>query len=155
MSRGSEECHTRLIGELLRSPNAARVRYVERGLAAEGHPAIRQPHLTILEYIDRERGSRVSYLARHASITAQAMGELVTHLAAHGYVERVADPDDGRARLVRLTERGHAAYALAVRKVMDLETTWAGYLGESEMRQLKRLLARLGGVIGCERGSSD
>ena len=69
---------TRLIGELLRNPNAARVRIVEQGFAAAGHPAIRPPHFPILEYIDREHGSRVSYLAQHAHVTAQAMGELVT-----------------------------------------------------------------------------
>src|SRR5579885_1601175 len=105
----------RLIGELLRNPNAARARYVEQGFAAAGHPAIRTPHLPIFEYIDRTRGSRLTYLADHATITAQAMGELVDHLARHGYVERVPDPSDGRAKLVRLTERGHAVYALAGR----------------------------------------
>lgn len=137
----------RLIGELLRNPNAARVREVERGFAAAGHPAIRQPHLPIFEYIDREQGSRTSYLARHANITAQAMGELVNHLAAHGYVERVPDPLDGRARLVRLTARGHEGYALAVHLVTDLEARWAVALGPDEMRQLKRLLANLWDAI--------
>lgn len=133
----------RLIGELLRNPNAARQRAVEQGFASAGHPAIRQPHLPIFEYIDREHGSRTSYLAKHANITAQAMGELVNHLAAHGYVERTPDPHDGRARLVRLTEKGHAGYAVAVRLVTDLEAQWTLALGEAEMRQLKRLLANL------------
>lgn len=138
---------SRLIGELLRNPNAARVRAVERGFAAAGHPAIRQPHLPILEYIDREHGSRTSYLARHANITAQAMGELVNHLAAHGYVERVPDPSDGRARLVRLTEQGQEAYRLAVRLVTDLETQWTMALGDDQMRELKRLLGQLWDAI--------
>lgn len=145
----------RLIGELLRNPNAARVREVERGFAAAGHPAIRQPHLPIFEYIDREQGSRTSYLARHANITAQAMGELVNHLAAHGYVERVPDPEDGRARLVRLTARGHEGYALAVRLVTDLETRWATALGPDEMRQLKRLLATLWDAIQADHGDAE
>lgn len=141
------EVDRRLIGELLRNPNAARARAVERGFAAAGHPAIRQPHLSIFEYIDRANGSRISHLAKHANITAQAMGELVDHLAAHGYVDRVSDPTDGRARLVRLTDRGHAVYALAGQLVTDLETTWADYLGERKMRQLKRLLAELWDAI--------
>src|SRR5687768_4076354 len=70
----------RMIGELLRNPNTARVRHVERGLAAAGHPAIRQPHLPVFEYLDRERGSRITYLAQQANITVQAMGELVDYL---------------------------------------------------------------------------
>jgi DNA-binding MarR family transcriptional regulator len=141
------EGEQRLIGELLRNPNAARVRAIERGFAEAGHPAIRQPHLPILEYIDRERGSRISYLARHANITAQAMGELVDHLASHGYVERGPDPSDGRARLVRLTDQGRDVYALAARLVRDLEANWAAALGERNMQQLKRLLADLWDAI--------
>jgi DNA-binding MarR family transcriptional regulator len=136
-----------MIGELLRNPNAARVRYVERGFAEAGHPAIRQPHFPILEYIDRERGSRISYLARHANVTIQAMGELVDHLTAHGYVERVPDPTDGRARLVRLTARGLELYALAVQLVTGMEAAWAARLGEAKMRRLKRLLAELWDAI--------
>jgi DNA-binding MarR family transcriptional regulator len=133
----------RRIGELLRNPNAARIRHVERGFASAGHPAIRPPHLPVLEYIDRERGSRITYLAAHANITAQAMGELVDYLAGHGYVERVPDPTDGRAKLVRLTAQGHALYAIAVRLVAELEAIWATRIGEHKMRQLKRLLAEL------------
>jgi DNA-binding MarR family transcriptional regulator len=145
MHRGEDD-HRR-IGELLRNPNAARVRHVERGFAAAGHPAIRQPHLPVFEYIDRERGSRITYLAKHANVTVQAMGELVDYLERHGYVERASDPTDGRAKLVRLTERGRELYALAVRLVTELEETWAGYLGERKMRQLKRLLGELWDAI--------
>ncbi len=137
----------RLIGELLRNPNAARIRAVERGFADAGHPAIRQPHLPIFEYIDRERGSRIGYLARHANITPQAMGELVDHLAANGYVERTPDLTDGRVRLVRLTDRGLEAYALAGRFVRDLETAWTRSIDEPGMRELKRLLADLWDAI--------
>lgn len=144
----------RLIGELLRNPNAARVRHVERGLAAAGHPAVRPPHLPVFEYVDRGRGSRVSDLARHANVTAQAMGELVDHLAAHGYVERVPDPTDGRARLVRLTDRGRELYALGGRLVRELEATWAGHLGEEQLQQLKRLLAQLWDAIEAQAASS-
>ena len=140
----------RLIGELLRNPNAARVRYVEQGLAAAGHPAIRPPHLPVFEYIDRVRGSRITYLAAHANITVQAMGELVDHLARHGYVERVPDPTDGRAKLVRLTAQGLAIYALAGRLVREIEATWAGYIGVQKFRRLKKLLAGLWDAIEAE-----
>ena len=144
----------RLIGELLRNPNAARIRFVERGFADAGHPAIRPPHFPILEYIDRERGSRVSYLAQHANVTAQAMGELVDHMAAHGYVERVPDPTDGRARLVRLTERGHEAYRVAGTIVPGLERRWGAAMGEAEFQELKLLLGRLWDSIEPEQAGS-
>jgi len=146
----------RRIGELLRNPNAARIRHVERGFAAAGHPAIRQPHLPIFEYIDHERGSRISYLAAHANITAQAMGELVDYLAGRGYLERAPDPTDGRAKLVRLTEQGQALYAIAVGLVTELEASLALRIGDHKMRQLKRLLADLWEAIeGEESGEPD
>src|SRR5438270_3851822 len=124
----------RKIGELLRNPDAARARHVERGFAAAGHPDLRPPHFPIFEYIDHEHGSRITDLARHANVSVQAMGELVDYLAARGYVERVPDPSDGRAKLVRLTGRGREAYRLAGRSVTDLEATWAGYIGVEKMQ---------------------
>jgi DNA-binding MarR family transcriptional regulator len=39
------------------------------------------------------------------------MGELVDDLERLGYVERRADPGDGRAKLVMLTTKGEAAAA--------------------------------------------
>jgi DNA-binding MarR family transcriptional regulator len=136
-----------LIGELLRNPNAARERHVERGFAAAGHPAIHPPHLPVFEYIDHERGSRITDLARHANVTAQAMSEVVAYLERHGYVERVADPSDGRAKLVRLTPRGWELYRLAGRLIVELEARWAERLGERKLQQLKRLLAELWDAI--------
>ena len=145
----------RLIGELLRNPNAARVRHVEQGFAAAGHPHIRQPQLPILEYIDRERGSRITYLARHANVTVQAMGELVDALARQGYVERVPDPTDGRAKLVRLTPRGHDVYGLAGTLVADLEARWAAAVGPARLRELKDLLAELWDAIEASDETAD
>lgn len=141
------ESERRMIGELLRNPNAARIRYVEQRFADAGYLDIRQPHLPILEYIDRERGSRITYLARHANISVQAMGELVDYLAERDYVERVVDPDDGRAKLVRLTERGLDLYRLAVSVITDLESTWSCYIGADRFQQLKTLLADLNDAL--------
>ncbi len=83
------------------------------------------------------------------------MGILVDYLAAHGYVERAADPTDGRARLVRLTASGREIYAIAVRLVTDLERTWTDYLGDAKMRQLKRLLAELWAEIQNHAASEE
>ncbi len=145
MSTGQED--RRLIGELLRNPNAARVRYAERAFAAAGHPDIRATHIPVLEYIDHDHGSRITYLARHANVTVQSMAEVVANLEKWGYVERVPDPTDGRAKLVRLTGRGHELYSLAVETITGLEDDWARRLGGAKMRELKRLLAELWDVI--------
>jgi DNA-binding MarR family transcriptional regulator len=92
-------------------------------------------------------GTQVSELARRAQVTKQSMGELVAHLERHGYVERVPDPGDGRARLVRATDRGREVYAVASEVVDELERDWTARLGAAKMRQLRGLLEELNDVL--------
>ena len=96
----------------------------------------------MFQFLDDE-GTRVSVLAQRAQVTKQSMAELVAHLERHGYVERVPDPADGRAKLVRATRRGNEVYAVARQFVAELEQRWTERLGERKMRQLRRLLVEL------------
>ena len=75
------------------------------------------------------------------------MAELVAHLERHGYVERVPDPGDGRAKLVRATARGSEVYAIARDVVAEIEADWTRQLGEAKMRQLHELLAELNELL--------
>ena len=51
-------------------------------------------------------GTRLGELAEQAQVTKQTATALVDRLEAAGYVERVVDPSDARARLVRIAPRG-------------------------------------------------
>jgi DNA-binding MarR family transcriptional regulator len=51
-------------------------------------------------------GARLTELADSAGLTKQAMGQLVDELERLGYTERVSDPTDGRAKMVRFTRKG-------------------------------------------------
>src|SRR3954463_3441121 len=55
------------------------------------------------------KGTRVSDLAEQARVTKQTAGFLVDQLKRAGYVRRLPDPTDARARLVVPAERGMAA----------------------------------------------
>jgi DNA-binding MarR family transcriptional regulator len=110
--------------------------------AEGGHPDVRAPHGNVFAYLD-SRGTRVSVLADRAQITKQSMAELVAHLERHGYVERVPDPDDRRAKLVRSTARGEELYAIAREFVAEVEAEWTRRLGKAKMRQLRELLEEL------------
>ena len=90
-----------------------------------------------------EAGSRLTDLAAQAQVTKQTAGELVDQLQRRGYVERVPDPSDGRARLVRLGPRGRAAVALAAPVVAEVEAEWAAHLGPEAMAALRSALVRL------------
>jgi DNA-binding MarR family transcriptional regulator len=58
-------------------------------------------------------GTRVTELAEQAGITKQTAGYLVDQLERAGYVRRVPDPTDARARLVQLADRGAAVREVA------------------------------------------
>ena len=75
-------------------------------LTERGHAEVRSAHGAVFQYLD-DTGTTVSVLADRAQMTKQAMAELVRHLETHGYVSRVPDPDDRRAKLVTPTARGH------------------------------------------------
>ena len=57
---------------------------------------------------------RLTDIAESARITKQSVGEIVTDLEKLGYVERIADPEDKCAKLVRLTPRGQEVQDAAV-----------------------------------------
>ncbi|HSP36653.1 MAG TPA: MarR family winged helix-turn-helix transcriptional regulator [Frankiaceae bacterium] len=88
-------------------------------------------------------GSRLTDLAAQARVTKQTAGFLVDRLEAAGYVERVPDPADARARLVRLGERGQAVVAVARTVEAQVEQEWERHLGRPEAATLRRLLGTL------------
>lgn len=88
-------------------------------------------------------GSRLTDLAEQAQITKQSAGFLVDQLERAGYVERVPDPTDARARLVRVSERGARAIPIAAAVVARVEAEWEAHLGKQRTRQLREALTRL------------
>jgi DNA-binding MarR family transcriptional regulator len=76
-------------------------------------------------------------------MTKQSMGYLVDDLAARGYVERVPDPTDRRAKVVRLTARGRAVEETVRKVIRQIEADWAAWLGQEEYQHLTRLLRAL------------
>ncbi|WP_433525088.1 MarR family winged helix-turn-helix transcriptional regulator [Nocardia pseudovaccinii] len=88
-------------------------------------------------------GSRLTELAEQAQVTKQTAGFLVDQLERAGYVQRVPDPSDGRARLVVLAERGAKMAAYANSVADRIEAEWATHLGAQRMRQLRETLALL------------
>ena len=131
---------------LLREPFRAMEALLVARLSERGHGAVRLPHGAVLQYLD-DAGTRVSVLAERAAVTKQSMAELVAHLEAHGYVERLPDPADRRAKLVRATPRGREVFAIARETVAEVEARVAERLGEEDMRRLRELLAAVGAAL--------
>jgi DNA-binding MarR family transcriptional regulator len=88
-------------------------------------------------------GVRPGVLAERAGMSKQAMNQLLRSLEALGYLARSNAPDEGRARIVRLTKRGRAAYAKIHEILRDIEREWSAELEPKQFGQLKELLLRI------------
>ena len=141
----------RLMGALLRVPFLKVVDTIYQALLAEGCDDLTRAHLAVFRHIDEAKGSRLTELADEAQMTKQSMGYLVDHLQERGYLERVPDSDDGRARLVRLTDRGHQVMSVARRVVRGLEEEWAHLIGKRKMQQLRESLQALVAILEDQR----
>src|SRR6266566_1398733 len=131
-----------LIGALLRVPAQAIHRRIINELNAAGFEELRVPHMAVLQFPSPD-GVRPGVLAERAGMSKQAMNQLLRSLEALGYISRSDAPDEGRARIVRLTKRGRAAYAKIHEILRDIEREWSAELGPKRFTELKELLLRV------------
>lgn len=130
---------TRLLLEARRTIAAE----LDADLAERGYPDLRPADAALFLTIDRRSGSRITDLAADAGVTKQAMMSLVDDLAARGYVRRVADPSDGRAKLVRLTAHGRRATTECRRSVQAIEQRTRRRLGDRRYEMFRDVLEEL------------
>jgi DNA-binding MarR family transcriptional regulator len=130
------------LGALLRLPLETLLDHVYAELAKAGYVELRVAHGAVFRHISRD-GSRITTLAARARITKQSMAELIDYLRSCGYVELVADPTDGRAKLARLTARGWKVHRALVRASEAFEKKCARSFGQQRWRQFRELLQEL------------
>lgn len=131
-----------LIGALLRVPAQAIHRRIINELNTAGFKELRVPHMAVLQFPGPDE-VRPGLLAERAGMSKQAMNQLLRSLERLGYLARSDAPDEGRARIVRLTKRGRAAYAKIHEILRDIEREWIAELGPKRFTQLKELLLRV------------
>jgi DNA-binding MarR family transcriptional regulator len=132
-----------LLGNLLR---LFRLELAERGEGSAHVGGIRPAHLQVFGTI-KASGTRLTELASSAGLSLSAMAELVDGLEHLGYLERRADPSDGRAKLVCLTEQGWEAVREGRRLIAAIERDWAKALGDDTFEALCLELQRLLDVL--------
>jgi len=131
-----------LIGALLRVPAEAVQRRIIRELNTAGFDELIMPHMAVFRFPGPD-GVRPGVLAERAGMSKQAMNRLLGSLEDVGYLVRSDSPNEGRARIVRFTKRGHAAYAKAIEILQAIEGEWRAELGPRDFAQLKELLFRV------------
>ncbi len=131
------------IGQLLWAPYRAHLVLLHQALAAAGYPDVQPTHGNNLFRHLRHEGSRITEIAEQAELTKQYIGSLAEDLEERGYVERVPDPRDGRAKLVRLTAKGQDVERVAEETLRQLEEELTARLGATKMAALRELLEEL------------
>ncbi len=94
----------------------------------------------------RKRGLRLTEIAERGNMTKQSAGEVVDDLVVRGYAERVPDPDDRRAKLVCLTERGEEAQTHGFFLLAEIEKRWGERYGAERVAGLRAMLEEIAAV---------
>ncbi len=128
--------------------NAALRKLLDR-LADAGHPDIREGYGCVFGFIDMEHGSRLTELADRSGLTKQAVGEAVAELERLGYLTRVPDPLDRRAKIIKLTEHGVDGCMTGRRLFAEIEQEWAEQVGEELVSSLREAATRIAELEGA------
>ncbi len=111
-----------------------------------GYLHTRRSHVNLTRHVDLE-GTRITEIARRAAMTNAAMTELIDQCEALNLVQRIADPADGRARIVRFTGNGLAWLEAFGRAVACAQREMAKEIGQSTMTVLLDALQRYASAI--------
>ena len=134
------------MGLLLKLPYVALERYLDRRLRELGFGDVRPAHYAVFQAL-RPEGSRLTELADRAGMTKQSMGYLVDHLEKQGYLQRVPDPGDQRAQIIRVTQKAKKLDEAVEAVLEEMHDAWARRLGKAKFRQLRDLLGDLVNVL--------
>jgi DNA-binding MarR family transcriptional regulator len=110
-----------------------------RRMAAAGYGDIKPSATNLFEHVG-PGGSTVAVMAQRAGVSPQAMVQIVDILEKRGYVERVPDPADRRAKLVCKTAKGKAMGSAAAAILADIEGDFEDSLGPSHVQALRTML---------------
>jgi len=140
------------IGQLLIRLLSEFRRELSEPMEERGFGDIRRPHLQVWGNIGWE-GRRLTELAARAQLSLSATSELVNELEELGYLKRVPDPNDGRAKLIVPTDRGHEALDAATVRVTEIEQHWGSLVGDDRFNDACYLLNSLLQQLEAERES--
>lgn len=118
---------------------AAGVPRLRAALAAAGLHGIRPAQAVALVPL-AAGGMHASDLADRLKVSRQAVAQGVVALEREGYVTRVPDPADARARIIELTPRGRQVLRVMRSNAIGLEERWRQALGERRLGELRQSL---------------
>jgi DNA-binding MarR family transcriptional regulator len=117
------------------------LRAIERDLEASG--AMSLSWYDVLLELDAAPGRRLRMqdLAARAVVSRPRVSRIVSELESAGYLERCADPTDGRASVVTITKAGRAMFRRTAPIYLDgIERHFNRHLAAEDHQQIETLL---------------
>lgn len=111
-------------------------------LARAGYEHVRVPHIAFLAHMTTE-GRRLTEFADLMQVTKSAVSQIASHLERYGLIERVPDPTDGRAMLIRATPAADKGFRVARKRIAQIEQAWEARVGARRLAQLEKTLIEL------------
>lgn len=116
------------------------------GVLRAGYDDLNPAHIGLFRHPTLD-GRRLTDISEQMQITKQSVHELVGHLETCGYLVRVPDPADRRARIVQLTARGRGLETVIRAQARGAEERIAGILGPRRFAALQQALEDLIGEL--------
>jgi DNA-binding MarR family transcriptional regulator len=139
MSRPPAVDPTADVGLLARAVASGVTDRMTEELREAGYDDVRESHGFVVQGL-LAGDTTVTQLATRLGVSAQAVSKTVTELERAGYVRRGRDPDDARARPLRLTARGEAMVDASRRARRGAARDLQRWLGTRDTTELVRLL---------------
>jgi DNA-binding MarR family transcriptional regulator len=110
---------------------------------SRGHKGLKLNWDTVFLNLDFNNGSRVVDLAQVNGLTKQAMSQIVADIEQQGYITKKEDPDDGRARKLKLTTKGKKLIQDSMEAYSELEAEYEALIGREKLDTLQEIAAEL------------
>ncbi|SDG53074.1 MarR family winged helix-turn-helix transcriptional regulator [Pseudonocardia oroxyli] len=106
-------------------------------------PVLTGPQFAVLTAVDAYPGVEQGSLARAVALDRSTMASIVKRLEDRGLIRRVTPPEDGRKRLLHLTDEGAEVLRAAYEKTRELDRLLMRDMAETDETTL---LTRLNGI---------
>ena len=120
-----------------------------RRMRAEAEHEVPEPFRTLsaaqLRLLDTvpDEGVRLTTLSSSMLVSKQGLGQLVNQLVNGGFVTVEPDPGDGRARVIRCTDRGQEAQQMMRQRLAGVDMSWRDQVGPERYRVFREVLEEL------------
>jgi DNA-binding MarR family transcriptional regulator len=112
---------------------------LNHAVAVAGIEDMRAPYGFVIRAL-ATRDRTLTELAQLLDVTKQAAIKIVDEMDARGYVERTADPGDGRAKRLRLTPKAERVRQIALSTSGEMEAELRHHVGAENAKAMREAL---------------